>query len=1006
MMRLLVFAVLLYAAPLSMQAFDRTADSLELVKLYNSTEGNAWFDSWELSQPMSTWNGVTLNDSGQVVVLNLGNNNLVGSLPNLNLPEISILRLASNTLREGLPSFIQMPKLIDLDLQNNQLDGPLRDFQLPNLNNLNLSRNRLSAEIPNFSNMPGLVTLNLRVNRLSGMIPDFSGMTGLINLLLSDNQLEGILPDFNHIDDLISLDVHNNRLGFNVPELGNLTELFVLDISENNFAGFLPDFRRASRLDRLRVNDNNFAGPLPNFGRLTLLRDLDVSNNNFGGTLPPMGSLEDLEVFNASGNLIEGEIPTFEGLVDLEVLDLSDNLFSDTLPDLSGLESLEELYVDSNLLVHSFLDAGQMDNLQVLDAKFNYFTFQDLEAINGLSLTGFTYAPQRRIVMPDTIFATINDDVTFDLVEDENFNNNTYQWYHNEEFLDARAVNEFTLNNINALDEGVYYAIVKNDIWPALSLFSEEIQLVMDCPINEVIIVDSICAGDTLFVNDSAYFETGFYTDSVVVNDPATCDSVFVVTLTILPVYDTTLLDTICESDQVMFGGQIITESGSYTDTLQSQDGCDSVVHLNLIVRPAFEAIRVDSICAGDTLFIGHFAHTITGIYKDTLQTIYGCDSVIFTDLTVLDTSLSVTNVSLCLGESYDFRGTTYTESGTYIDATTNNIGCDSTFILHLAVPTTDQYFFTREICTGDSIVFGDTVITQSGVYTDSLQTAIGCDSIVFLTVDVVDSYELTFDVVLCGADTLFFGGDTITSTGIYIDSLLARGGCDSIVKARVTTVTLAAAPSIDTVLCFGDSLVVGDNVYKQADVYRDTFPGDGSCDTVIVSRVNIAEPLILQGVQLRLNPDNVGSIVPDIGGGLGALSYIWSTGSTEPSLDSIGQGTYLLSVTDEAGCTVDYDFVLDPTTRGNELDELKAEINLYPNPAYGTQMYVDINGLPGTYQFEVFDLFGRVVLKKEWVSRTGAGVLELDIASLSGMYHLVLSDVSGRSLSRRFVVH
>ena len=607
--------------------------------------------------------------------------------------------------------------------------------------------------------------------------------------------------------------------------------------------------------------------------------------------------------------------------------------------------------------------------------------------------------------MPDTIIATINDDVTFDLIEDEGFGDNTYQWFLNEEFVDARAVNKFTVSNINALDEGIYYAIVKNDGWPALSLFSEEILLIMNCPFNQVVVVDSICFGDTIMVNKMPYFETGNYTDTIIVNDPATCDSVFLIDLTVLPVYDTTLLDTICQSDQVMFAGQVITESGTYTDTLSSQDGCDSIVHLELVVRPAFEKIRVDSICAGDTLFIGHFAHTESGIFKDTLQSVYGCDSIFFTDLTVLDTSLSVTSVSLCLGETYEFRGVTYSESGTYVDATTNSIGCDSTFVLNLSIPSTDRYFEQQVICAGDSIVFGDTVIRMEGIYVDSLMTENGCDSIVELEVVVVEKYDEEFDITLCTGDTLFFGGDTVTSTGIYIDSLLAHGGCDSIIKARVEFVPFLSR-TIDTTLCFGDSLVINGKTYKDADLFRDTLDG-GVCDTILLLRVSLADPIVLESVKLRLIESNVGSITPRVSGGMGALTYSWSNGSQEASLDSVSEGTYMVTITDEIGCAREYEFVLDATTADLQLNSLSAQVNLYPNPVMGQHLYLEIAAEPGNYKISIIDLYGRVVLHKDHRMHRKQANIDLDLATLtSGMYHLRLSNDRGRTLVRHLVVH
>jgi len=61
----------------------RYNDSLALVALYNATDGANWDNTWDLSQPMNTWHGVTLNTNGCVQRLDLYNNNLTGELPAL-----------------------------------------------------------------------------------------------------------------------------------------------------------------------------------------------------------------------------------------------------------------------------------------------------------------------------------------------------------------------------------------------------------------------------------------------------------------------------------------------------------------------------------------------------------------------------------------------------------------------------------------------------------------------------------------------------------------------------------------------------------------------------------------------------------------------------------------------------------------------------------------------------------------------------------------------------------
>ena len=986
--------------------FDRESDSLQLVDLYNSTEGDSWFDSWDLSMPMDTWQGISLDADGNVLAVNLFGNNLKGALPSLRLPECRTLNLQDNQLRDTFPNLNGMRKMQFLDLSGNTIDGSLYDFNLPELQTIDLSNNSLQGQIPNFSGITQLTSLRLNNNRLTGSIPDFDNLPTLFTLDLSNNRLEGIIPDFD-LPNLLTLRLGDNELINNLPSFGNMRFLFTLDVSNNNLTGFLPVFSRLIQLENLNISGNRFTGPLSSFGNLNTMESLDLSDNLLEGSLQNLNFYDQLSYLDVSGNNLSGSVPTFDDNPFLQQIILSKNNFSDTLPDLSHLLNLVELHVDSNNLSHSNFDVADAQNLEVLRIQGNRFTFEDLDKINAGTLTSYIYAPQQRIPMPDTIFATIGENVLIDLVVDNSIPDNTYQWFFNEAFDLATAVNEYTIPSINALDVGIYYAIAKNNRWPALSLFSEEVLVLMDCPINEVPVVDSICAGDTLFVNGVGYTETGEYIDTLIVNDPTTCDSVFMISLTVHPVYDTTVFDTICASEVYDFNGSMLDSTGLYVDTLMSQFGCDSIVRLQLKVNEVYSSISVKRICAGDTVFVGPIAHTVSGIFFDTLQTQFGCDSVIISEITVVDTFLSVTEVSLCFGETYEWRGQVYAESGEYVESLLNTDNCDSTYVLRLEIPDTQDFFITRTICSADSVQIGDTSYNMPGTYIDTLMGSDGCDSIVHLTLQVVDDYNQEFDLTLCTGDTLFFMDQAITATGIYIDSLEAQGGCDSIVKIRLTVADFIV-DTIQAILCPGDSIVVGDNVYREVGNYLDTIVAPG-CDTIIRTQIAVAAGIELDSVQLRLKNNNIGSITPFISGGNGVLSYLWSTGSTQIQLDSIGAGDYALAVQDELGCTVSYDFVLDQTTDTRDARNLKADVKVYPNPTRVNNLInVELFGLEaGRYEIELYDLFGRRVKSKIHDHQTNDVLMDrLESPGTGGIYHIRVSNETGQFLSHRIMVH
>ena len=133
------------------------SDSLELVNFYNATGGENWTnnDGW-LVEPVSNWFGITLSEDGCFVeVIELSQNNLIGVLLDLNLPNLIALKLMQpfwevNSLSGTIPDFNNLPKIETLNLSHNQLIGNIPDFNnLPNLGYLSVSNNQLTGTIPN-----------------------------------------------------------------------------------------------------------------------------------------------------------------------------------------------------------------------------------------------------------------------------------------------------------------------------------------------------------------------------------------------------------------------------------------------------------------------------------------------------------------------------------------------------------------------------------------------------------------------------------------------------------------------------------------------------------------------------------------------------------------------------------------------------------------------------------------------------------------------------------------
>ncbi|MDR1792268.1 MAG: T9SS type A sorting domain-containing protein, partial [Bacteroidales bacterium] len=236
-----------------------------------------------------------------------------------------------------------------------------------------------------------------------------------------------------------------------------------------------------------------------------------------------------------------------------------------------------------------------------------------------------------------------------------------------------------------------------------------------------------------------------------------------------------------------------LTQAGTYYTTLANSNACDSIVAFTLYFYPVPAITQYSAnICHGGIYSDSNFTNlTQEGYYSDTLQTPDGCDSIVALSLSVHIPSPTYLNASMCRGGIYsDSNFTNITESGTYYDTLQDIYGCDSVLILYVSYyPTVAMTYHSATICHGN--IYSDSNfinLTESGTYYDTLQNINGCDSIIRLT--LYASYISTpyYYASICNGDSYSDSNfSNLTQEGYYSDTLQTPDGCDSIVRLRLT---------------------------------------------------------------------------------------------------------------------------------------------------------------------------------------------------------------------------
>src|SRR5207249_4627791 len=134
--------------------------------------------------------------------------------------------------------------------------------------------------------------------------------------------------------------------------------------------------------------------------------------------------------------------------------------------------------------------------------------------------------------------------------------------------------------------------------------------------------------------------------------------------------------------------GLSLTVAGTYSDTLTSAAGCDSITTLILNVYAVVRDTTTQTICENQLPYTWNgLSLAAAGTYPDTLTSAAGCDSIATLILNVNAVLRDITSQTICENQlPYTWNGLSLTAAGTYSDTLTSAAGCDSIATLILNV--------------------------------------------------------------------------------------------------------------------------------------------------------------------------------------------------------------------------------------------------------------------------------------------------------------------------------
>lgn len=240
--------------------------------------------------------------------------------------------------------------------------------------------------------------------------------------------------------------------------------------------------------------------------------------------------------------------------------------------------------------------ALQKDNTLIMGGEFiNYTISTSLPLLNPGGVTYFEDIPQGaddsfilKFEPPETTFSqsqtnakctSCNGSATVTVL-DCNTPPYTFTWSNGTVATDINS----TTHTVSGLCAGEYSVIVESCNTKTDTVYYT---ITSESEVITANATDSICVGDSVLIGNVYRSTPGIYTDTLIEGSSYGCDSITTIALSVVDVFTTNTVDTICVGDSVLIGNEFRSTAGSYNDTLTASGGfgCDSIIVTRLVVR-------------------------------------------------------------------------------------------------------------------------------------------------------------------------------------------------------------------------------------------------------------------------------------------------------------------------------------------------------------------------------------------------------------------------------------
>ncbi|AZQ61906.1 T9SS type A sorting domain-containing protein [Flammeovirga pectinis] len=449
------------------------ADSTVVAKFY--TENNANTLTWDLTQSINTWEGISINFS-RVTAINIENQNIENIPSDIGqLEYLDSLLLKDNNINT-IPSDIgRNTRISTIDFSNNEISSlPNEVNQLINLKKVALQNNTIEALPNGIQNWTNIDTLIINDNKLS--FEDITLTPNTIDHYIYSPQdsIGNSRQIFSNRDQLLSIDTNvdngiqnmtfewfkNNTIIPNETDstyLATEHEQYYYTFKNNVYdqltltsktIAILPS-NSMDEVDSLVLIDILQQNP-----NTTLTWDTNETIDNWEGVTTANFRITELDISEKNIAIIPESIGNLSALQKLITHTNPIKVLPETIGNLTSLYWFSPATAEINHIPNSI----KALNLTTIYIQLNNLGYS---AFEGLSIIPNNYAPQNNISSDTSILLS---QYPYTLTAPDSATNNQYQWYN-----ENGAITNETNRSINISQDGSYHCIITNANFPALA---------------------------------------------------------------------------------------------------------------------------------------------------------------------------------------------------------------------------------------------------------------------------------------------------------------------------------------------------------------------------------------------------------------------------------------------------------------------------------------------------------------------------------------------------------